>query len=76
MLLIDLLQSINYSKNGKKRNITKQFIALTDVTWQRANFNKEKTCVTPQSTSIQTCTLRIAFLAVSEKGCEKVKKPQ
>lgn len=42
-------------------NITEPGIALTDVTGQRANLNKEKTCVTPQSMSIQTCALRIAF---------------
>lgn len=58
---IDLLQAVNVNRGGNKGNITKQSMALTDVTWQRANFNKEKTCVTPQSMSIQTCTLRIAF---------------
>lgn len=42
-------------------NITEHSMALTDVTWQRANLNKEGTCVTPQSVSIQTCALRIAF---------------
>lgn len=47
------------SKKEKKRNISEP--APTDVTWQMTNFNKEKTCVTPQSMSIQTCALRIAF---------------
>lgn len=39
--------------------------SLSDVTWKRSNTNKgkkrEKTCVTLQSVSFQTCTLRIAL---------------
>lgn len=42
-------------------NITEHSMALADVTWRGTNFNKDRTCVTPQSVSIQTCALRIAF---------------
>lgn len=46
---------------AEKERIGTYCTAPTDVTWQTANLNKEKTCVTPQSMSIQTCALRIAF---------------
>lgn len=58
------VQSIEERQRAKKRSITKQR-SLSDVTWKRSNTNKgkkrEKTCVTLQSVSFQTCTLRIAL---------------
>lgn len=56
---------------GRNMNITELRVAPADVTWQRTNLNKERTCVTPQSTSIQTWALRIAFWQGPKKVVRK-----
>ena len=63
-------------RKEKKRNVTEHCTALTDVTWQRANFNKEKNLCNTTVHVYSDIRSENSFLAGSEKGCEKVKKPQ